>query len=140
MISKIGFEPFLNVFDLSMVQKSCYHKNAVISKNCIKSGIAPVHSKLIYFEVGTCELTFSKALQKRKQVQKFYAENTDQKPVKMTKKLGFLFFTGAESALSPMFLWFAIHHEKGLLLKKESSKSIHRLKRNLRSKFESRSF
>ncbi len=92
MISKIGFQPFSNVFDLSMVNKFCYHKNAVISKNCIKSGIAPAHSKLNYFEAGTCELTFSKILQKRTQVQKLYAENTDKNPVKMTKIFGFSFF------------------------------------------------
>ncbi len=92
MISKIGFQPFLNVFDLSMVQKSCYHKNAVISKNCIKSGIAPVYSKLVYFEVGTCELTFSKVLQKWKLVQNLYAENTDENSVKMTKIFGFFIF------------------------------------------------
>ncbi len=118
MISKIGFQPFLNVFDLSMVQKSCYHKNAVISKNCIKSGIAPVHSKLVYFEAGTCELTFSKVLQKRKQVQKLYAENTDENSVKMTKIFSFFIFTGAESAITAMFFKFPIDHRKGLFSKK----------------------
>jgi hypothetical protein len=78
-------------------------KNAVISKNRIKSGIVSAHSKLILFEAGTCELPFSKVLQKWKQVQKLYAENTDENSVKMTKIFGFLFLTGAESAIPTMF-------------------------------------
>ncbi len=119
MISKISFKPFSNVSDLSIVNKSCCHKNSVISENCIKSGIVAAHNKLTFFEAGLCELTFSKVLQKRKQVQKLYAENTDEKPEKMTKKHGFLYFSDAESSISEVFFKFPIHHEKRLLFKKE---------------------
>ena len=140
MISKIGFQPFLNVFDLSMVNKSCCRTNAVISENCIKSGIAAAHRSLVCFEAGLCELNFSKVLQKWKQVQKLYAENTDEKPVKMTKILGFSYFTGAESAIPAMFFKFPIGHRKRLFSIKSSAKSEHLQKRNLRSKFENESF
>ena len=89
MISKFGFLPFPNVFDLSIVNKSCGHENAVISKNSIKSGIVAAYRRLVNFDFGWRKLTFCKVLQKWKQVQKFCAENTDEKLVKMTKKLGF---------------------------------------------------
>ncbi len=58
----------------------------------MKSGIVPADSKLTFFEAGLCELTFSTVLQKRKQVRKLNAENTDEKPVKMTKKTRFFIF------------------------------------------------
>ncbi len=140
MMSKMGFELFLNVCNLSIVNKSCFCRNAVISKNCIISGVVAAHRRLVYFEAGLCELTFSKVLHKRKQVQKLYAKNTDEKPVKMTKKLGFLGFAGAESATPEGFFKFPIEHRKRLFSKKSSSKSEHWQKRNLRSKFKNRSF
>ncbi len=101
-----------------MVNKSCGHKNALISENCIKSGIVPANTKVICFEAGLCELTFSKVLEKQKEVQKFYAENNDEKPVKMTKKHGFFICTGAESAVTAQFFKFPVGHNKGLFNKK----------------------
>ena len=86
MISTIGFQSLPNVSGLSMVNKSYCYRNAVFSENCIKLGIAAAHSKLVYFEAGLCRLTFSKLLQKCRQVQKLYEENTDEKSVKMTKR------------------------------------------------------
>ena len=92
MRSKIGFQPFLNVFDLSMVNKSCCHKNAVISENCIKSGIVAAHRKLICFEARLCELTFSKVSRKYKHVQKLNAKNTDGKASKSDQNFRFFIF------------------------------------------------
>ena len=118
MLNIMGFKLFLNVFYLSIVNKSSFYRNAVISENCIKSGVVAAHRRLVYFEAGLCKLTFSKVLHKWKRVQKLYAKNTDEKPVKMTKKLGFFICTGAESAVTAEFFKFPIDHNKRLFYKK----------------------
>ena len=123
-----------------MVNKSWGHKNAVISENRIKLIIVTAHRKLIFIYSRLCELTFNKVLQKRSQVQKLYEENTEEKPVKMTKIFGFWFATGVESPIPAMFFMFPVYHIKGLFSKISSAKSEHWQKRNLRSKFQNESF
>ena len=63
-----------------------------------------------------------------------------EKPLKVTKIFVFLSFTGTKSGIPEVFFKFPKDPKKGLLLKKESAKSIHRLKRNLRLKFKNGSF
>jgi len=123
-----------------MVNKSWGHKNAVISENRIKLIIVTAHRKLIFIYSRLCELTFNKVLQKRSQVQKLYEENTEEKPVKMTKIFGFWFATGVESPIPAMFFQFPIDYKKRLFSKKRSTKSEHWQKRNLGSKFQNESF